>query len=125
MDSIVQAVKELKNICDAVDITDFSSSSNSCSTDEHERWKSWLSCIHQIYQVCETPLLCKLSFSRQTVDDTIRKGKSLQEAGCQVILSEGHLIRDNILLRLAGFQMGFKTYFFIFAHLMRVFITAV
>ena len=92
MDSIVQAVKELKNICDAVDITDFSSSSNSCSTDEDERWKSWLSCIHQIYQVCETPLLCKLPFSRQTVDDTIRKGKSLQEAGCQVILSEGQLI---------------------------------
>ena len=92
MDSIVQAVKELRNICDAVDITDFSSSSISCSTDEHERWKSWLSCIHQIYQVCETPLLCKLPFSQQTVDDTIRKGKSLQEAGCQVILSEGQLI---------------------------------
>ena len=85
IDSIVQAVKELRNICDVVDITDFSSSSISCSTDEHDRWKSWLSCIHQIYQVCETPLLCKLSFSRQTVDDTIRKGKSLQEAGCQVI----------------------------------------
>lgn len=90
MDSIVQAVKELSNICDALDITDFSSSSNSCSTDEHERWKSWLSCIHQIYQVCETPLLCKLSFSRQTVDDTIRKGKSLQEAGCQIILLHKH-----------------------------------
>ena len=92
MDSIVQAVKELRNICDAVDITDFSSSSISCSTDEDERWKSWLSCIHQIYQVCEAPLLCKLPFSQQTVDDTVRKGKSLQEAGCQVIWSEGQLI---------------------------------
>ena len=39
----------------------------------------------------------------KTVDDTIRKGKSLQEAACQVILSEGQLIWDNVLLKLAGF----------------------
>ena len=91
MDITVKAVKELRDICDAVDVCDFSSSSISCSTDEHDRWKSWLSCIQRINQECETPLLCKLPFSRQTVDDTIRKGKSLQEAGCQVILSEGLL----------------------------------
>ena len=100
-------VKELGNICDAVVmlLTSLTSAPVLFRAQQmnDERWKSWLSCIHQIYQVCETPLLCKLPFSRQTVDDTIRKGKSPQEAACQVILSEGQLIWNNILLKLAGF----------------------
>ena len=86
-DSLIQAVKELRNTCDAVDIVDFTSSSNSCPTSEHDKWKAWLSSIKRVHHECATPVLCKLPFTLQTVNDTIRKGKLLEEAGCEVHVS--------------------------------------
>lgn len=80
-DSLVAAVSGLKDLCDAVDIIDCSNSS--CTEDD--RWNAWLSCIQKVQQECEMPIVCKLPFSQKTVDDTIRKGNSLQEAGCKVL----------------------------------------
>lgn len=85
-DSLVAAVSGLKDLCDAVDIIDCSNSS--CTEDD--RWNAWLSCIQKVQQECKMPILCKLPFSQKTVDDTIRKGNSLQEAGCKLLLLHKH-----------------------------------
>ena len=86
-DNLVEAVNGLNEICDAVDITSSNISSfGTCPTDEDDKWNSWLSCIKRVHQECKAPILCKLSFSQQEVDETIRKGKLLQEAGCEVLL---------------------------------------
>ena len=80
-DALVATVNGLKDLCDAVDITDC----NTAMSDENDSWNSRLSCIQKVRRECKVPILCKLPFSRQTIDDTIVKGKSLQEAGCEVI----------------------------------------
>ena len=82
----MEAVNGLKDFCDAVDIASSNSSnSNTCLNDDHDKWNSWLHCIQRVHEECRTPIVCKLPFSQKTVDDTIRKEKSLQEAGCEVI----------------------------------------
>lgn len=81
-DSLIAAVNGLKEMCDAVDI-------NHCknfSSDEDDKWNAWISCIQKVQRECEMPILCKLPFSGQKVDDTIKKGIALQEAGCKFLL---------------------------------------
>ena len=51
---------------------------------EDDRWNAWISCIQKVQRECEMPILCKLPFSGQKVDDTIKKGIAVQEAGCKV-----------------------------------------
>jgi len=89
--SLVEAVNGLKDFCDAVDIASSNSAnSNTCLNDDHDKWNSWLHCIQRVHEECRTPIVCKLPFSQKTVDDTIRKGKSLQEAGCELLLLYKH-----------------------------------
>lgn len=83
----MKEAKRLEDCCDAVDITFYNSfGSNALLTngEHHERWTSWLNCIQRVHQECNTPIMCKLPFSQQAVDDTIKKGRSLQEVGCEV-----------------------------------------
>lgn len=86
-DTLVETVNGLEDLCDAVDITSYYKSSSSdtvVTDDQHDTWTSWLNCIQRVHQECKTPIVCKLPFNQQAVDDTIRKGKSLQEVGCEV-----------------------------------------
>lgn len=88
-DTLVEVVNGLEDFCDAVDITFYnSSSSNTLLTngEYHDKWNSWLDCIQRVHQECKAPIVCKLPFSRQAVDDTIKKGRSLQEVGCELLL---------------------------------------
>ncbi|KAJ7377828.1 tRNA (guanine(9)-N(1))-methyltransferase [Desmophyllum pertusum] len=88
-DTLVEAVNGLEDLCDAVDISSNynSSSSNVLPVDDqHDKWNSWLDCIQRVHQECKTPVVCKLPFNQQAIDDTIRKGRSLQEVGCELLL---------------------------------------
>ena len=82
----MEAVNGLEDLFDAVDITNYNSSSSNAflSDNQHDTWKSWLECIQRVHQECKIPIVCKLPLNQQAVDDTIRKGKSLQEVGCEV-----------------------------------------
>lgn len=83
----MKAVNGLEDLCDVVDITNNCNSTGSndlLTDDQHDKWDSWLNCIQRVHQECKTPILCKLPFTQQTVDDAIRRGKSLHEVGCEV-----------------------------------------
>ena len=82
-DSVVATVNELQDLCDAVDIDQCHSSCD----DKNDAWNAWITCIEKVQRDCKIPIFCKLPFSQQTVDETVRKGKLLQEAGCKVKVS--------------------------------------
>ncbi|KAK2565995.1 tRNA methyltransferase 10-like protein B [Acropora cervicornis] len=79
-DSVVATVNELQDLCDAVDIDQC----NSSCDDKNDAWNAWITCIEKVQRDCKIPIFCKLPFSWQTVDETVRKGNLLQEAGCKV-----------------------------------------
>ncbi|XP_074624053.1 tRNA-dihydrouridine(16/17) synthase [NAD(P)(+)]-like isoform X1 [Acropora palmata] len=81
-DSVVATVNELQDLCDAVDIDQC----NSSCDDKNDAWNAWITCIEKVQRDCKIPIFCKLPFSWQTVDETVRKGKLLQEAGCKFLL---------------------------------------
>ena len=86
-DALVEVVNGLEDFCDAVDVTFYNSfGSNTLLTNGqcHDKWNSWLDCIQRVHQECTVPIMCKLPFSQQAVDDTIKKGRSLQKVGCEV-----------------------------------------
>ena len=88
-DTLVEEVNGLEDVCDAVDITFYNSSSSNTlltNSQHHDKWNSWLDCIQRVHRECKAPIMCKLPFSQQAVNDTIKKGRSLQEAGCEVNL---------------------------------------
>jgi len=88
-DTLMKEAKRLEDFCDAVDITfynSFGSSALFTNGEHHEKWTSWLNCIQRVHQACNTPIMCKLPFSQQAVDETIKKGRSLQEVGCELLL---------------------------------------
>ncbi|XP_078342563.1 tRNA-dihydrouridine(16/17) synthase [NAD(P)(+)]-like [Oculina patagonica] len=87
-DRLVETVNRLEDLCDAVDITNCNNSSSNAllTEDQHDTWTTWLDCIQRVHQECNTPIVCKLPFNQQAVDETIRKGKSLQEVGCELLL---------------------------------------
>ncbi|PFX33296.1 tRNA-dihydrouridine(16/17) synthase [NAD(P)(+)]-like [Stylophora pistillata] len=87
-DTLVEAVNGLEGLCDAVDITNnLSDNFNDLPDDKQlEKWNWWLSCIQRVHQDCKMPIICKLPFNQQTTDETIKKGTSLQEVGCELLL---------------------------------------
>lgn len=82
----METVNGLGDLCDAVDIINYKSSSSDTAVtdDQNDTWTSWLNCIQRVRQECKTPIVCKLPFNQQAIDYTIRRGKSLQEVGCEV-----------------------------------------
>jgi len=88
-DTLVEAVNGLEDFCDAVDITFYDSSGPTAlltNGQHHDKWNSWLNCIQKVHQECKASIMCKLPFGQQAVDDTIKKGRSLQEVGCELLL---------------------------------------
>lgn len=83
----METVNGLEDFCDAVDVTFYNSSSSNAllaNGQHHDEWNSWLKCIQRVRQECKAPIMCKLPFSQQAVEDTIKMGRSLQEVGCEV-----------------------------------------
>ena len=96
-DSVVATVNELQDLCDAVDIDQC----NSSCDDKNDAWNAWITCIEKVQRDCKIPIFCKLPFSRQTVDETVRKGKLLQEAGCKVKAVVGKGVSSTLMIATA------------------------